>query len=415
MKTVSVLSTGNELLYGTTMDTNSGTICAMLFPLDLRVVTIVGAGDDIEGIVRSVRYCLAVSDIVIMTGGLGPTDDDNTIAALGRIFKFDVVNDDASRERMELFFSKLGKPVSHGDLKMTEVPASAIVLENPTGLAPGFILREGDRTLISLPGVPREMSAMMEKAVIPYLTGEYGITARRSAAFRVIGMKESDVNAAIVSMKPEGRGIEWGITAKEGIATVTMVENGGVLDRLSLGEEMRGLFGVRLLGSGYERPEEEVLSLLRELHLTLASAESCTGGLISKRLTDIPGSSDVFAGGVVSYANDVKVRVLGVSQATLEARGAVSAETAAEMAAGVRSVLGTDIGVSVTGIAGPGGGSAEKPVGTVWFGLAHPDGVQTHTMMIPGDRGRIRTVSSLTALEMVREFLLEQKGRQIVK
>ncbi len=414
MKTVSVLSTGNELLHGTTSDTNSGHICAMLFPLALRVVTIVAAGDDIGGIERAVRHCLADSDILIMTGGLGATDDDNTIAALGRIFDFDIVNDGASLARMERFFEKLGMPMSREDRKMTEVPGTARALENLSGLAPGFILREGDKTVISLPGVPREMSEMMKRAVMPYLTMECAISARRSAAFHVIGMKESDINAAVASMKPEERGLEWGITAKDGTATVTMVENGGELDTLSIGDEMRELFGERLLGIGYESPEEEVLGLLRELKMTLSSAESCTGGLVAKRITDIPGSSDVFAGGVVAYANDVKVRLLGVSQAMLDTRGAVSPETAAEMAAGVRTRLGTDIGVSVTGIAGPGGGSTEKPVGTVWFGLAHQAGVKTSTRTIPGDRGRVRMISSLAALELVREYLMEQKSRQVV-
>ncbi|HQL81658.1 MAG TPA: CinA family nicotinamide mononucleotide deamidase-related protein [Spirochaetota bacterium] len=412
--TVSVLSTGNELLYGTTIDTNSGRICAMLFPLDLRVVTIVAAGDDREGLVRAFRHCLDISDTVIITGGLGPTDDDNTIAALGRMFDFNIVNDGASLSRMERFFEKLGMPMSRGDLKMTEVPDTARVLENLSGLAPGFILREGGKTIISLPGVPREMSDMMQRAVIPYLTVECGIAARRSLAFRVIGMKESDVNAAIVSMKLEDRGLQWGITAEDGIDTVTIVENGSFPDAYSIGEEMRGLFGIRLLGSAYGSPEEEILSLLKELKLTLSSAESCTGGLVAKRLTDIPGSSDVFVGGVTVYANGAKIRLLGVSPETLEAHGAVSPETAAEMAAGARSRLETDIGIAVTGIAGPGGGSAEKPVGTVWFGLAHSGGVQTAARTITGDRGRVRTISSLIALELIREYLLEQKGGVVV-
>ncbi len=414
MMTVSVLSTGNELLYGTTIDTNSGRICAMLFPLDLRVVTIVAAGDDREGLVRAFRHCLDISDTVIITGGLGPTDDDNTIAALGRMFDFNIVNDGASLARMERFFEKLGMPMSRGDLKMTEVPDTARVLENLSGLAPGFILREGGKTIISLPGVPREMSDMMQRAVIPYLTVECGIATRRSLAFRVIGMKESDVNAAIVSMKLEDRGLQWGITAEDGIDTVTIVENGSFPDAYSIGEEMRGLFGIRLLGSAYGSPEEEILSLLKELKLTLSSAESCTGGLVAKRLTDIPGSSDVFVGGVTVYANGAKIRLLGVSPETLEAHGAVSPETAAEMAAGARSRLETDIGIAVTGIAGPGGGSAEKPVGTVWFGLAHSGGVQTAARTITGDRGRVRTISSLIALELIREYLLEQKGGVVV-
>ena len=415
MISVSVVSTGNELLHGKTADTNSGHICGLLFPLDLRVVTIMAVGDDIDSIERALRQCLSVSDMVIMTGGLGPTDDDNTIAALGRIFSFSVVTHDASLARMEKFFDRLGMPLSRGDLKMTEVPSTARVIDNAVGLAPGFMIREGGATVIALPGVPREMSDMMARAVVPFLTGECGIRKRQSLAFRVIGMKESDINAMVVSLKPAERGLEWGITAKEGVATVTMIrKDGGDFDEAALRGEIRGLFGGRLLEAQAERPEEEVLDLLRELKMTLACAESCTGGLVAKRLTDIPGSSDVFAGGVVAYANDVKVRLLHVAQATLEAKGAVSAETAAEMARGVRTALSTDIGLSVTGIAGPGGGSEDKPVGTVWFGLAHEGGVLTMTRNIPGDRERVRTFSSLVSLGMLREFLKEQKAGTVV-
>lgn len=415
MKTVSVVSTGNELLYGKTADTNSGHICALLFPLDLRVVTIMAVGDDIDSIVRAVRQCLEISDLVIMTGGLGPTDDDNTIAALRRIFNFSIVTHDASRARMDRFFSKIGMPMSRGDLKMTEVPSTARVIENMTGLAPGFILREEGKTVIALPGVPREMSDMMTRDVMPFLTGESGILSRRSMAFRVFGMKESDINAAIVSMKPEARGLEWGITAKEGVATITMVQTSGRdFDEASIDAEVRGLFGGRLLDGPGEGPEEVVLGLLRELKLTLSCAESCTGGLIAKRLTDIAGASDVFAGSVIAYGNDVKVRLLHVAVGTLESKGAVSGETAAEMAAGVRAALSTDIGLSVTGIAGPGGGSDAKPVGTVWFGLAYAGGVRTFTKTIPGDRERVRIFSSLVALEMLREFLKEQKSIKVV-
>jgi nicotinamide-nucleotide amidase len=415
MKTVSVVSTGNELLYGKTADTNSGHICARLFPLDLKVLACMAVGDDVDGIERALRHCLAMSDLVIMTGGLGPTDDDNTIAALGRIFSFTVVTHGESLARMEKFFAKLGMPMSRGDLKMTEVPSTARVIENLNGLAPGLILGEGGKTVIALPGVPREMADMLERAVLPFITGECGARTRHSLAFRVVGMKESDINAAVVSLKPDERGLDWGITASEGVATVTMVGREGCgLDDASLMAEIRGLFGGRLLEGPAERPEEEILVLLKELKMTLACAESCTGGLVAKRLTDIPGSSDVFAGGVVAYSNDVKVRLLHVSAATLDAKGAVSAETAAEMAEGVRTALSTDIGLSVTGIAGPGGGSEAKPVGTVWFGLAHEGGVLTMTRTIAGDRERVRAFSSLVSLEMLREFLKEQKKISIV-
>ncbi|MBN2160046.1 MAG: CinA family nicotinamide mononucleotide deamidase-related protein [Spirochaetes bacterium] len=410
MKTVTVLSTGSELLYGRTADTNSRFISGRIFPLLMRVRMHMAVGDDIEDLEGAMRHALEISDILIVTGGLGPTDDDNTIAALGKIFGFQVVVDGASRERMQAFFDAMGMIMSDRDLKIAEVPAGARVLPNTNGLAPGFIMRAGGRIIIAMPGVPREMREMMDLSVLPFLRDECGIPLRKSAVFRVVGMKESEINETIVTMGVPLETVDWGITAGEGIATVTIAgKKVDLADPDGIVSGARRAFGGRFLEHPYERPEDEVMHLLRSRRMTVSFAESCTGGMISKRLTDVPGSSDVFVGGVVAYSNRVKVSHLNVSEESLSMAGAVSEEVASEMAAGIRTALGSDIGVSTTGIAGPGGGTDEKPVGTVWFGLADLSGVRTFSRRISGDRERVRAFASLAAIEYLRAYLRELK------
>jgi nicotinamide-nucleotide amidase len=411
VKKVTVLSTGNELLYGTTLDTNSSFISGALFTLDLHVGMHLVVGDDLDDLERALRHALDLSDIIIMTGGLGPTDDDNTIEALRRIFGFSLHIDGPSRERMASFLRNMGLPMSEADQKMAEVPDGVIVIPNNNGLAPGFIVRQNNKIVIALPGVPREMTDMMARSVIPFLQKECRIAARAGMSYRLIGMKESDINESIKSMPLPLEQMDWGMTAKDGVTTVTFVpRGGGELDAGSILAEARKRFGNRFLDPPFKLPEEEAVNLLRDKRLTVSFAESCTGGLISKRITDIPGASDVFTGAVVAYDNRVKVRSLGVSEERLSSHGAVSAEVASDMAEGVRKSMGSDIGISTTGIAGPGGGTEAKPVGTVWFALADSLGVKTFTMRISGDRERVRMFASLIAIEFLRNYLREYKS-----
>lgn len=406
MKRVTVLSTGNELLRGQISDRNASTICGALLPLAVDVRMIMVVGDDAADLERAIGIALEQSDLLIITGGLGPTDDDNTIEALSRILPFSTRIDGNAREKMESFFKTMGIAPTEKDLKMVEIPRGSRVLENPAGLAPGFILRAHGAEVIALPGVPGEMREMMERSVVPYLVDEMGITGRSSITFRVIGLKESEINAIIRSMELPLERIEWGITAESGVAAVTLVsrlpekcEWDAVID------VARMLFGPRYLDPRFRTPEEEVLRLLQEAGLSVSFAESCTGGLVAKRITDIPGASDVVMGAVVAYGNDAKVKLLNVKRETLAEKGAVSEEVAAEMAAGAMAVMNTRLAVSTTGIAGPGGGTDTKPVGMVCFGMADSLGVCTHTRIFSGGRERIRTFAALTAIEMLRQHL----------
>jgi len=411
VKRVTVMSTGNELLYGTTLDTNASFISGKLFPLSLGVRMHLTVGDDTDDLERAFRYALDCSDIIIVTGGLGPTDDDNTIAALRRIFGFPVEIDERSREKMEHFFRDMGTPLSGADLKMVEIPQGARVLFNSRGLAPGFIIQNEKNTVIAMPGVPMEMMEMTEREVIPFLKKECGAMERASFFIRVVGMKESEINEKIKSMDMDLGRFEWGMTAKQGIVTVTFAgKEEAAVDFGGIASEARRLFGGGILDPSFERPEQEVIHRMREKGMTLAAAESCTGGLIAKKITDIPGSSDVFVGCVVAYSNAVKMSELGVSKELLFRFGAVSEEAASEMAAGVRVRLGADIGISATGIAGPGGGSPSKPVGTVCFCLADSRGSRPFTRRISGSRERVRAFASLIAIEYLRNYLKQEQG-----
>ncbi len=408
MNSVTVISTGNELLRGIIADDNSGYICGRLYPFSIAIDSVMTVGDDTDGLEWAFRTALDRSDLVIITGGLGPTDDDNTIAALSRIFHFTTLIDEDSRSRMETFFRGMGAPVSRDDLKMVEVPRGSRVINNSRGLAPGFILHTGNKIVIAMPGVPGEMREMMETSVVPFIKTELRLAERRSLTFRVTGMKESAINAVIRSMDISSDRFDCGITAGGGIAAITFVQKDhGPDERGVIKTAAQSAFGRRYLDPDSGSPEEAVVRLLMSLSKTVSFAESCTGGLISKRITDVPGSSSVFFGGVVAYDNSVKARMLAVKDKTLESYGAVSEEVAAEMATGARSVMNTDIAVSTTGIAGPGGGSETKPVGMVCFGLASESGITTRTRNFRGNRWRIRDFAALTAIELLRDHLAE--------
>lgn len=398
-----IVSTGNEILSGAVVDTNAAFISSRLFPMDIRVRLMIVAGDDCDTLEHVLRIAVDAAEIVIISGGLGPTDDDNTIEALRRLIGFRVVVDAAASGRIEKFFQRMGRAVSQSDIKMAEVPECARIIPNENGLAPGFILQNNGKVIIAMPGVPREMKEMVDRYIIPYLRDECGIAERSHIRLRVVGMKESEINEAVRGIRDCWAGCEWGITMVDGVATVTFASlSKAIFNFTHLIEGLKKQLGDRMLDSSFTRPEEEVVERLRRVRRTVAFAESCTGGLASKRVTDIPGASDVFAGCVVAYRNDAKESLLGVARATLEAFGAVSEETAIEMAKGARQVFQADIGVSITGIAGPGGGTEEKPVGTVWFCIADEAGVKTARHRFAGDRERVRIFASLTAIELLR-------------
>ncbi len=407
MINVAIVSTGSELVYGSVHESNAYFLSGRFFPTRFNVIMHLTVGDRMEHLEYAVREAAKKADVVILTGGLGPTDDDYTLEVLKKIYLFSTVVYAPGRDRMEMFFKSIGRSLMKNDIKQVTVPENGVIFDNDAGLAAGYAVKSGGKTIIAMPGVPAEMEPMFENKVLPFLMKEYKIDKRKSVIIRTILMREAQVNDLIGQMDIDFNDIEWGITTVWGMNTVTFV---GKVDNEPPAEkilkEAERLFGGKMLSSGGQTLEEEVVNLLRLKKMTLSVAESCTGGLIQKRITDIPGASDVFPGGVVTYSNLVKTDLIFVSPETLSRFGAVSEETAGEMAAGVRKRFNSGIGISVTGIAGPSGGTPDKPVGTVCMGFAVPDCVETvKTEIRSSSRDRIRYFSSQYALDFVRMYL----------
>ncbi len=410
MKTVAIISTGNELIYGNVQDHNSFYISRVLFPTSFSVILHVTIGDVLGDLEYAIEAALERSDITIITGGLGSTDDDKTLEVLQRICGFETQIYQEGYIKLEKFLKLLGRRIVPGDMKMLLVPVGATIFKNSNGFAPGFALRKDQRVIIAMPGVPREMQGMFENEILPYLFSEFERGYREHCTVRTVLMRESEINELISNMKIPFDEIEWGITTTPGMNTITFVPKGnGEFKREQILSEAQRAFANRMLMEESINLEMELLQLLKENAFTIATAESCTGGLIAKRITDIPGSSEIFLGGLVAYSNDAKVNLLHISQDALKRYGAVSEEIACEMADGVRRIFNSTIGISTTGIAGPGGGTVKKPVGMVCFGFATPDGIDSFTESIQMDRERVRFYASQYILDKVRLFL---KGLQ---
>lgn len=405
MPSVIIISTGDELLFGTTINTNSSYISSLFFGSNFKVIRQITVGDDIDSITSSIKKSLEEAEIVITTGGLGPTDDDNTVEAVCRVFKTKVVIDEESSRKTAGFFKSMKFAPNKLDGKMSTIPENAHVVENRLGLAPGFILGKDDRIVISLPGVPAETEDMMMRSVIPYLRDKFSFSDNLKLTYRMSGIRESDINTMVNELSlPEFTRI--GITSKSGVCDLIITGFSGNPEKKdNIDLLIKNKFQKYLLEYEAVSPEHELVLLLKNKGLTLSTAESCTGGLIAKRITDVAGSSDVYIGSIVAYSNEVKKKFLDVSDETLSLHGAVSEETAAEMAAGIKKKFNTDISISTTGIAGPGGGSESKPVGTVCFGFVIQEYQHTFTREIKGNRDRIRTFSSLYAINFLRDFL----------
>jgi nicotinamide-nucleotide amidase len=412
---VEIITIGDELLLGFTTDTNAAYLARVLAAEGVEVVRRATVGDDSDAIAASVREALERTGAVITTGGLGPTADDMTKPAIAAVFgrRLEMREDIVAmiEERFRTYGFKGPMPVSNRQQAL--VPEGARVLDNRHGSAPGIWLEdERHRWVAMLPGVPREMRGMTHDVLIPALRDRMGAIREvvRSRTLRCVGIAESQladllgeraraVGGLPLAYIPGVAGIDVRLTTR-GMSTNDAT---ALLDAAVA--ELRTVIGEYIYGEDEADLAELVLELSRERGLQLAVAESCTGGMLGARLTAIPGSSDVFIGGVVAYDDDVKLKLLGVDRATLHAHGAVSEQTAREMVAGIRRVMDTRIGVAITGIAGPGGGTAEKPVGLVWA-VADVDGrIRATHRVYPGNREEIRQRATQAALDLVRRML----------
>jgi nicotinamide-nucleotide amidase len=405
-----IIATGTELITGRVADFNARYAARRLHEAGLEVQAITLLGDRAPLFQEILLRSLGRSRFVIITGGLGPTEDDITVAAAARALNLKLFQDEVLLARIRRCLKERGIPWEERYARLALIPQGATVLD-PGGAACGFSLKQGDCRLFFLPGVPREMRTLFDSLVLPSLVGWAGggeVLCQRT--LRLFGISETQLQEVVSRMPEFSQGVTVGYYPNfpENHLTLTMrgrdrqtLEE--ALDRLtaSLAQEV----GDVLLGPGMVPLEGLVGRGLKEQGLTLAVAESCTGGLICHRLTNIPGSSDYFLGGVVSYSNEAKMDLLRVPGETLARHGAVSAEAAQAMALGVREIFHTSVGLSVTGIAGPSGGSPGKPVGTVYLGLATPQGLETYYYLFHGTREEIKTLSAQTALDRLRRGL----------
>lgn len=410
-----IVAIGSELLGTERLDTNSLRITTVLerFGVDLVGKSVVG--DEEERIAAEFRRRLGEADLVVVTGGLGPTADDVTRPAAARALGRGIEIDEQRVERLRELFARFGRKMAEVNRRQAEVIEGAEMLENSRGSAPGMHLEEGGKHLFLFPGVPRELEAMIEDHFIPWLTDRLGGEAEglERRVVKLACIPESEVEERIApAYGTFGR--EWiSVLASPGEVKVWLSARGAPAARRERLDAMQASIVELSAGAAFSERAEDTLEvvvggLLQRLGVTLTTAESCTGGMVAERLTRVPGSSDWFLGGVVSYSNGLKRDLLDVPEDLLMAHGAVSEPVARAMAEGACKRLGSDFAVSITGIAGPGGGSEEKPVGTVHFAVAGPDGTEHRRARFPGGRERVRQQSGQLALELVRRRLLRR-------
>jgi competence/damage-inducible protein CinA-like protein len=411
-----ILSTGDELTTGRTVDTNANFIADQLVGAGLDVVAVLVVGDYPDRIVWAWQTALAQADAIISTGGLGPTADDLTTETVARVAKRELVLDQPTADRIRTLFESRGRAMPENNLKQAMFPQGAEILANPLGTAPGFRLgiESGGRTVHAfvLPGVPREMKPMLEQQVLPQLqTLRGGTDLYRSATFQTFGISESALDELVAgAVAPsEGRVAFRAAFPQISLRVTVQGPPDSVDARLAeVAARLRERVALYAYGEGDTTMEAEVGRLLVKNGHTVAVAESCTGGLIGHRLTDVPGSSRYLLADVVAYGNAAKISLLGVGAATLESHGAVSEEVAVEMARGARRVAGATIGLATTGIAGPDGGTAEKPVGTVCVAIDSERGTHVRRYQLWGGRDWVKLLTSQIALDWVRRVELGQ-------
>jgi nicotinamide-nucleotide amidase len=413
---VEVISVGSELVSGERLDTNSQWLSQRLGELGIPVHFHTTVGDDLEENLAAFRVASDRAGLVLITGGLGPTQDDLTREALACVAAQPLVEDAESLAAIEALFARRNRPMAERNRVQALLPQGAAALPNPIGSAPGIWMDWNAASFIALPGVPYEMKRMFDEQVVPRLRARGSLG--RVIVHRVInlfGRGESDIESQAFDLTVRGRRPEVGITAHD--ATISFrvsCEGADEAEALTtMGPTLalvRERFGELVLGEGATDVAEALVAQLDRVGWTLATAESCTGGLIAQRITAIPGVSSCYLGGVVSYANSAKERLLGVERELLEAHGAVSPQVAEAMAAGVRSRLGADISLSVTGVAGPEGGTSEKPVGLVWLGMATAEGVWTRKLELGPEQPRdvIQSRSAKHAMNWARLELLRR-------
>ncbi len=406
---IATLSIGDELIYGETVDTNASQIAARLYSAGFSVSQHCVVGDSGEAISDALTNLAKTHDILIASGGLGPTSDDLTTAAAAHASSDTLERNEVALEQLRTFLQTRGRELFPANEKQAILPSRARIIPNTTGTACGFTIDIAGCTIHFLPGVPAEMKPMLEESIIPFLVERSGpVRSLRTATLKLFGVSEARLGEILEPVDLPGVTVAYCVDfpiIKLLLRTDTIgsTQADDLLDAAR--SKVRQLVGAFVVAEEDATLESEVARVLTGKGLTLAVAESCSGGLLSKRLTDIPGSSSFMLAGVVSYSNEAKQKFLGVTSDLLERYGAVSAEVAAAMAEGIRLAAASDLGLAVTGIAGPGGGTTEKPVGTVYLALADKNRTLTRQLRLSGSRAQIREITVCDGLAWLRRHL----------
>lgn len=402
-----LLSVGTELLLGEILNTNAQYLATELAKIGISVYYQTTVGDNPARLTDAVKIALDRSDMVILTGGLGPTADDLTKETVAEYFGLKLIRDKRSEQRINDYFARIHANTVPSNYKQADMPEGCIILDNNNGTAPGGIIEKDGKIAVFLPGPPFEMKAMYEESVYPFLR-ERCSEQLYSREIQTFGVGESRLEDMLKPIMENQTDPTIAPYAKESGVMLRLTTMASTQDEADarfnpVEAEIENLAGDIIFGYGDEQLQDAVYKLLKEKNLKIATAESCTGGMLGEFLTSVPGISDYYEMGMVTYSNDVKEKLLGVSHDTLLKYGAVSEFTAKEMAAGILKESGADIGIGITGIAGPGGGTAEKPVGLVYVGLADSKGTVTFKELhLTGSRERIRRITVKNALNMVR-------------
>jgi nicotinamide-nucleotide amidase len=411
--TAQIITIGDEILIGQIIDTNSAWMGQQLNMQGIQVGKIVTVSDTHKDITEAVDAALSEADIILLTGGLGPTKDDITKKALADYFGVDMRFSESTYNRIQRLFQKFGKSMTKAHHEQSYMPANADILMNKMGTAPGMWFEYKGKVLVSMPGVPYEMKYLMEAEVLPKLKKQFPGKPIAHRTILTVGEGESRI-ADLIDPFIEALPANIKMAYLPGIGQVRLRLTGTGGDENELNalldkkvEELKPLIAELVFGFEKEKLEEVVGRMLLEKGKTLATAESCTGGYLAHKITSIPGSSAYFMGSVIAYSNAVKMNQLNVKPATLKKHGAVSEETVKEMVQGALDLLKTDLAIAISGVAGPDGGTPEKPVGTIWIAIGDKNNTKTYQLNLWKDRMKNIEYTTTVALNVIRKFLLE--------
>jgi len=415
-----IISIGSEILRGQIIDTNANFIAQKLAELSIDLNYISAVGDNQKMLLSLLKKALCRSDLIITTGGLGPTEDDITYEAIAKVLNLKLIKYPEAEEFLKIFFKKINRPISPGNLKQTYLPEGAKIIINQYGTAPAMILEKDNKIICSFPGVPYEMKRLIEENLIPYLKEKFPPSIiKKSKILKVTGLGESSVNELIRDYINGQTNFSFGIYANPEdiqVQVTTQAPTEKETDKLLQfsANQLTKILGNYVYGRDKETIEEVVGNLLKSKKLKISVAESCTGGMLGEMITRIPGSSKYFQGGVISYNAQVKEGLLKVPPETIIKYGEVSRQVAKLMAEGVRRCCHSDIGISITGIAGPGGATDNKKVGLVYMALADSKKTITQKHQLFGNRRLIRLRSARRALNMLRIYLMGNNYKKLI-